>query len=402
MFVRVPGVTSGDRPVYQQVGGSYYLSYWSGDSLWDWRISDSYTKSSRALSSKPTFTTECPEDTAGKTWYHSRDGSTCGGTFYVSAGSVQSRLCGGSIWDAGGVALTCVSPPPPQPPPPPPPMPGWPPIISSASALETGVIVAIGLGGFFVVIISIAACCVVLARRVSKRTGIPTLAKRRGALNAPGAWHFMISYTQRSDRAIALATSLEKDLVHRGYSVWLDVNMNDKSEAAMKEAVENSMVVLALITGGTPNLDDDNAYFKRDFCVQELKWAFAANKYVQPVVRMDDKNNISSFIAMAPGELKCVGNVDFVDLNTTDKSYWRVGIEKILQKAEACGALTVSGAASRRSSRRSSSYRDSRSVAPMPEKVAELTDPTARAPASLVGPASSDTVVPFDDLATSK
>ena len=79
-----------------------------------------------------------------------------------------------------------------------------------------------------------------------------------------------------------------------------------------------------------------------------------------------------------------------------------MGIEKILQKAEASGALTGSGAASRRSSRRSSSRRDSSSVAPMPEHVAELTDPTAGAPASQVCPPFYDTVVPFDGLATSK
>ena len=148
----------------------------------------------------------------------------------------------------------------------------------------------------------------------------------------------MISYTQRSDRAIALATKLEKDLAHRGYSVWLDVNMNDKSEAAMKEAVEHSM--------GAPNPDDDNAYLKRAFCLSELRWAFNAItdpnlplKHLQPLVRMDDKNNIAAFIAMAPDDLKHIGNIDFVDLNTTDNNYWTLGVENILKKAVAAGAF---------------------------------------------------------------
>ena len=137
-------------------------------------------------------------------------------------------------------------------------------------------------------------------KRICHRAAAPKLKKRKNALNTPGAWHFMISYTQRSDRAIVLATKLEKDLAHRGYSVWLDVNMNDKSEAAMKEAVEHSMVVLALITGGAPNLDDDNAYLKRAFCLSELRWAFSAItdpnlplKHLQPLVRMDDKRTTS-------------------------------------------------------------------------------------------------------------
>jgi len=187
---------------------------------------------------------------------------------------------------------------------------------------------------------------VCIRKRICHRAAAPKLKKRKNALNTPGAWHFMISYTQRSDRAIALATKLEKDLAHRGYSVWLDVNMNDKSEAAMKEAVEHSMVVLALITGGAPNLDDDNAYLKRAFCLSELRWAFSAItdpnlplKHLQPLVRMDDKNNIGAFIAMAPDDLKHIGNIDFVDLNTTDNNYWTVGVENILKKAVAAGAF---------------------------------------------------------------
>ena len=176
-------------------------------------------------------------------------------------------------------------------------------------------------------------------RRQQQRAGIPKIVARKGALNVPGAWHFMISYTQRSDRAVALATKLEKDLAHRGYSVWLDMNMSDKSEAAMKEAVEQSMVVIAVITGGTTKLDDDNAYLKRPFCLSELRWAFNAKKHLQPLVSMDDKDNISAFIQMAPDDLKRIGSIDFVDLNMKDKEFWRVGVDRVLQKAKVAGAF---------------------------------------------------------------
>lgn len=188
-----------------------------------------------------------------------------------------------------------------------------------------------------------------------KGAGIPNVVGRKGALNAPGAWHFMISYTQRSDRGVALATKLEKDLAQRGYSIWLDVNMKDKSEAAMKEAVEHSMVVLAVITGGTPNLEDENAYLKRDFCLSELRWAFAAIrdptlplKHLQPVINMHDKERIGALMNMAPDDLQHMRNIDFIDLNTTDLAYWKVGVDKIFEKAEDAGAaFTLSGAAHR-------------------------------------------------------
>ena len=65
-----------------------------------------------------------------------------------------------------------------------------------------------------------------------------------GPLNAPGHWDFFVSHTQRSGRATTLATKLFGSLKE----VWLDVEMNDKSEAAMKEGVLGSEAVLAVIT----------------------------------------------------------------------------------------------------------------------------------------------------------
>ena len=157
-----------------------------------------------------------------------------------------------------------------------------------------------------------------------------------------------------------LATKLEKDLSHRGYSVWLDVHKRDKSEAAMEEAVKNSMIVLAVITGGK---DDANAYLKRPFCLSELRWAFDADKHLQPIVHMDDKKKIGEFIDMAPDDLKRIRQIDFVDLNTTDEDYWSAGIKKVFEKAEDAGAFPKRAAPLKRSRRLSS-----RSVAPMPDK----------------------------------
>ena len=211
-----------------------------------------------------------------------------------------------------------------------------------------------------------------------------------------------------------LATKLEKELSHRGYSVWLDTHKKDKSEAAMEEAVKNSMVVLAVITQGTPNPHDDNAYLKRPFCLSELRWAFEADKHVQPIVHMDDKKTIGEFINMAPTDLKRIGQLDFVDLNTTDQDYWSTGISKIFEKAQEAGALPSSGggagtrkvfdkaqeagALPGRATAvlgRSSSYKLS-SVAPMTEKDTELTGPTAGVPAG--GPVPASPGASFDSV----
>ena len=109
--------------------------------------------------------------------------------------------------------------------------------------------------------------------------------------------------------------------------------MNDKSEEAMKEAVENSHAVLAVMTGDGP--DDENAYLKRPFCLKELRWAFEKGTHVQPVVDLEDKKRIGEFTKMAPADLKRIASIDFVDMNSTDKDYWDVGLRKILDKAKA-------------------------------------------------------------------
>ena len=97
-----------------------------------------------------------------------------------------------------------------------------------------------------------------------------------------------------------------------GFTVWLDIDMRDKSEAAMKEAVEHSRVLVAVVTGEGPN--DGNAYLNRTFCQNELRWAADAKTHVRPVVHVDDKKRIGEFISMAPEDLKWLGSVDFVDV----------------------------------------------------------------------------------------
>ncbi|XRB18354.1 TIR domain-containing protein [Pseudoscourfieldia marina] len=140
--------------------------------------------------------------------------------------------------------------------------------------------------------------------------------------NEPGAWDVFISHTQRNAEAKLLATELYASLKERGLSVWLDVKMLDKNEAAMREGVVNSKLVIAVITdgGGVPG----NAYFEREYCVKELRWAFEQGVTIQPVIRMEDKQRIGEFLngvqgnspsktfAGAPEDLKHLAEIDWM------------------------------------------------------------------------------------------
>lgn len=139
--------------------------------------------------------------------------------------------------------------------------------------------------------------------------------------------------------------------------------------------------------------DGDDAYFRRDFCLRELTWAFAAKKHVQPVVHLKDKENIGLFVGMAPGELKAIGNIDFVDLNTSNSKYWNVGVDEIVDKANKAGAFATAGSARRTSYKSHRSDRSLRSVVPMPETT---DDGSVGPPAPAAGP-DKDDVMPFDD-----
>eukprot|EP00966_Prymnesium_polylepis_P246703 5705910-Prymnesium_polylepis.2 len=152
--------------------------------------------------------------------------------------------------------------------------------------------------------------------------------------NSPGEWDAMISYTQKSPLARLLAEKLYHAFRERQKTVWLDVYMNDKSEAAMKEAVESAGFVLCVVTG-VEGEGASTAYFEREFCLKELRWAVASSKCIQPVIDMADKPRIGELISMAPADLRWLGGIDWVDLNTTDCDYFNVGVNKILEKVGA-------------------------------------------------------------------
>ena len=114
------------------------------------------------------------------------------------------------------------------------------------------------------------------------------------------------------------------------FGTRLDVEMSDKSEAAMREGVHGSRVVIAIITDDGDPEKKENAYFERPFCLSELRWALDANIFIQPVVAADDKQRIGELLAKAPDDLRdLLGSTDFIHLDRNDKEYWDVGVGKI-------------------------------------------------------------------------
>ena len=100
----------------------------------------------------------------------------------------------------------------------------------------------------------------------------------------------------------------------------------------------NSNVVIAVVTG-EPGTHDENAYLNRTFCQKELKWAWAAEKHVQPVVHINEKSNISNYINMAPEEFRQIGHNEWTELITSDARFWNAACQKLLEQATSKGAL---------------------------------------------------------------
>ena len=91
-------------------------------------------------------------------------------------------------------------------------------------------------------------------REAAKREN--QVAEEDGYLNAPGRWDFFISHTQGNGDATTLAEGLYYSLKEKGHSVWLDVKMSEKNEAAMREGVVGAKCVIAIITEGPTKNDN--------------------------------------------------------------------------------------------------------------------------------------------------
>ena len=154
-------------------------------------------------------------------------------------------------------------------------------------------------------------------------------------LNRPGKWKTFFGHSRRSGDGVALANETYHEYDKQGLPSWLDVRMADTSEPAMKEGVQNSESFIAIVTGPCVNPDrpddkpEDNAYFRREYCLKELRWARGAGKPIVCIVRVEDKSKVDELFSYAPDDLKYLrANVVYFDRN--DRDYQKIGVRKML------------------------------------------------------------------------
>jgi hypothetical protein len=142
-----------------------------------------------------------------------------------------------------------------------------------------------------------------------------------------GKWHFFLSHTQRNGDAKTLAADLYHVMKDLGYKCWLDVKMPKQDEDAMKEGVEHSDCVLAIITGGDRT---DYRYFERPLCVQELQWAIDAGKVIVPVVPAGDKPKVGEYISEGQAKWIDLSGCDFKHVDRSNQIMMHASLQTIL------------------------------------------------------------------------
>ena len=125
-----------------------------------------------------------------------------------------------------------------------------------------------------------------------------------------------------------MAYKIRSELIERGHTVWLDVEMAQRDEAAMQEGVKNAGCVIAIVSGPA---GDDAAYFRRPFCLSELRWAREAGIPTVPVVAAEDKGQITELFSDIPHDLSHLKGVNWEHIDRTDIDYFKLGITKIIR-----------------------------------------------------------------------
>mmetsp|Transcript_34141 Transcript_34141/g.65228 ORF Transcript_34141/g.65228 Transcript_34141/m.65228 type:complete len:543 (-) Transcript_34141:351-1979(-) len=148
-------------------------------------------------------------------------------------------------------------------------------------------------------------------------------ARRRNCsmpLNEPGYWDFYISYNRRDARSAESAIKLHATLTTLGQTVWIDENMQDRSEAAAEEGVQNSGCVL-VVTAVVGTFLQDVAGGDYPSWL-ELCWAEQARSFILRVLRTEHSQ--MELFGLYPTD------GDFVYLNHRVARYWAMGVEGIV------------------------------------------------------------------------
>ena len=148
-------------------------------------------------------------------------------------------------------------------------------------------------------------------------------------LNPPGHWKYMISYKQ--SEAKEEAVKLAYELTGNKDDVWLDINKEDKSVAAMKEAVRESETFLCILTP---------SYFKSEYCLNELKWAREFEKTIVSCYPQDE--NVGEILSTAPEEVAFISSIDSKKVDMSDPRFFAVSLEMIRGASKGTGSSTAS------------------------------------------------------------
>ena len=165
--------------------------------------------------------------------------------------------------------------------------------------------------------------------------------QKEATFNSPGRWQAFLSHTQRNKIATTYVHRLAPSLKQRGFpNIWHDVQMEEQKVLAMKEGVRNSECVIAVITGDVidpsnpTNSPEGNAYFRRKYCLLELRWAVESR--VPIILAMDQKDmandKIGEMYAQAPDDLKFLFNEQVCKLDGSNPSFWEASVDVIENK----------------------------------------------------------------------
>jgi len=121
-----------------------------------------------------------------------------------------------------------------------------------------------------------------------------------------GRYAFFLSHTQRDNASMLMASDIRNTMEKKyGLESWMDVEMEDRSEQAMKDGVENSSFFIACITD-----DGTNPYWSRPYCKKEFQWAVDNGKTIIPVIRIEDVSRRDEFMTKMADEGLPIGNYD--------------------------------------------------------------------------------------------
>jgi hypothetical protein len=157
-------------------------------------------------------------------------------------------------------------------------------------------------------------------------------------LNSPGKWDFFASRSRLDADAADVAADLHAACDEEGLAFWRKSKMRKQSEAARQEGVFCSDIFLAIVS---------ETYFRCKDCVQEMRWAQEAEKPIQILVRIEDKQRVDAFFDMAPDDLSDLDSDNQIMMIREDPDFWDVSVRLVLETrgggSRAAGAMTRSG-----------------------------------------------------------